>query len=273
MRKQFQAIIFIFFVAIFASSGAFLLRQGGYHSAAENAYRQAQQISDAAFAPEKHMVSSEPRTPSAVEEEPRYAKVLPDESLRFLLEMDLHVLRQTNEDVLGWIHIPDTPISYPLLQAEDNQTYLNKTWDGINNRVGSIYLECENKPDFSDFNTLIYGHCMKNGSMFGSLRDYSQQRYFAEHPYVYITTEDRFLQYEIFSAYEAPVVSDTYRLHVEDEETKRAVLEYSVTNSVLEDAKVPTTADSILTLSTCTGTGTYHSRWAVQAVLTEQWSR
>jgi sortase B len=187
--------------------------------------------------------------------------------------MDLCALRQTNADVLGWIHIPDTPISYPLLQAEDNQTYLNKTWDGANNSAGSIYLECKNEPDFSNFNTLIYGHRMKNGSMFGSLGNYSQQEYFSEHPYVYIITDDSVLQYEIFSAYEAPVVSDTYRLHVEDEETKQAVLEYSIASSVLKSAQVPTTADSILTLSTCTGTGTYHSRWVVQAVLTDRWSR
>lgn len=273
MNKQIRRITFIFLAAVFVGSGMLALRQVCYNSAAENAYQQAQDISSAEPAPEEPVTPPEEELPPVVEEEDPYSKEPLDESLRFLLEMDLEELRQTNADVLGWIHIPDTQLSYPLLQAEDNQTYLNKTWDGVNNSAGSIFLECKSQPDFSDFNTLVYGHRMKNGSMFGSLRNYNKQEYLAEHPYVYITTDDRVLRYEIFSAYEASVVSDTYRLYVEDEETKQAALEHFVSSSVLDSEQVPTTEDHILTLSTCTGTGTYHSRWVVQAMLLDQWKR
>lgn len=197
MRRQLQRIIFILLITIFSGRGALVLRQFYCNSAAEKAYLQAQQISDVKPAQKEYALTPGHETPLSVEKETLCSKEPPDEGLRFLMEMDLHALRGINADVLGWIHIPDTQISYPLLQTEDNQTYLNKTWEGSNNGVGSIYLECKSKQDFSDFNT----------------------------------------------------------------------------SSVVESALVQTTADTILTLSTCTGTGTYHSRWVVQAVLTDRWSR
>ncbi len=267
MQKHTKRIIVLLLISVFIVSGALVLRQISSRFTAENTYRKAQQIANLESPP----TTSGPDAPSRKESQTDKSSM--DENLQFLLETDLSALRQICEDVVGWIYIPDTPISYPLLQAEDNEEYLNKTWDGSRNRAGSIYLECKNEPDFQDFNTLVYGHRMKDGSMFGSLGDYSQQAYWEEHPYVYITTDHSVLQYEIFSAYEAPVTSDTYRLYVEDDETKRTVLEFFITSSVLKSTLTPTIEDSILTLSTCTGTGTYHSRWVVQAALTHKWNR
>ena len=195
------------------------------------------------------------------------------ENVQFLAELDLTALQEVNPEVLGWIHVPDTELSYPLLQTGDNDTYLNKSWDGKKNSAGSIFLETKNPSDFSAFNTIIYGHRMTNNSMFGTLRHYKTQEYLAENPHIYIALADEVRRYEIFSSYEAPVTSPTYWLNIEKEEHIEKALEHFIGSSVLESETVPTGEDQVITLSTCTGAGTYHSRWVVQAVLTDRWQR
>ena len=179
-------------------------------------------------------------------------------------------LRQTNPDVLGWITIPDTVISYPLMKAADNQEYLYQTWDGKYSKYGSIFLECRNSHDLSDFNTLIYGHNMLTDDMFGTLLDYGQQSHFESHPSIYVVTDAGVRRYDVFSAYEAQVISDTYRLIFEDNARKEAALELYTGASVLDTGIVPEADDVILTLSTCTGRGTADLRFVVQAVLAEE---
>lgn len=216
------------------------------------------------------VILPEPSVPMAVK--PEYMEPLPQEA-QLLRELDLTSLQQVNEDVLGWFYIPGTGISYPLMEVETRDEYLRRAWDGSYSRAGSIFLERRSSRDFSDFNTIIYGHHMRDDSMFGMLPEYAQQSYREDHPYVYIATADTIRRYEIFAAYEAPVTSDTYRLVFEDEKRKQDCLEQYMANSVWEPTRAPAVQDHILTLSTCTGTGTYHSRWVVQAVLTGQWRR
>ena len=182
-------------------------------------------------------------------------------------------LRQTNPDVLGWITIPDTVISYPLMKAADNQEYLYQTWDGKYSKYGSIFLECRNSHDLSDFNTLIYGHNMLTDDMFGTLPDYGRQSHFESHPSIYVVTDAGVRRYDVFSAYEAQVISDTYRLIFEDDARKEAALELYTGASVLDTGIVPEADDVILTLSTCTGRGTADLRFVVQAVLAEEVAR
>ena len=110
----------------------------------------------------------------------------------------------------SWILIPDTPINYPLMQEEDNNYYLERTWDHKSNAMGSIFLEHLSSPDLTDQNTIVYGHNMNDGSMFACLRNYREQDYFLEHPYIYILTDLGVYRYEIFSAYTASVKSNTY---------------------------------------------------------------
>lgn len=192
-----------------------------------------------------------------------------DEQTAAMLSIDLEVLRTTNPDVLGWIEIPGTVISYPLMQAENNQQYLYTTWDKKSSKFGSIFLECRSSRDLSDFNTIVYGHNMLTEDMFGTLLRYGEQSYFKAHPSIYIRTDDGVRRYDIFSAYEADVVSDTYRLIFEDDARRQSALDLYMSASVLETGLTPSVRDRILTLSTCTGRGTDDLRFVVQAVLTE----
>jgi len=190
-----------------------------------------------------------------------------DENAAYLLSMDLEALREVNPDVLGWICIPDSRISFPLMEAEDNQEYLYHTWDKKSSKYGSIFLECRNSRDLSDFNTLIYGHNMLTEHMFGTLTEYKDQSWLDAHPYVYIRLDSGVYRYRIFSVYEAQVVSNTYRLIFEDDARRQEALDLYTSSNWLKTGIIPTTADRILTLSTCTGRGTDHLRFVVQAVL------
>lgn len=180
--------------------------------------------------------------------------------------MDFTALREVNSDVLGWIVIPGTVISYPLLQGPDNDYYLNHTWKKWNSAVGAIFMEWRCDSDLSNFNTIIYGHRMRNGSMFASLKNYRQRSWWAAHPCVYITNDSGTYKYDIFAAYEVSVEGDTYRLGFSSETTRQNFIDYCLEQSVINTGIVPQTYESILTLSTCTGRG-HATRWVVQAVL------
>ncbi len=240
------------------SAGRIGLRLWDYHQT-EQARQQARE--QAAVAPLPPDQQEEVPPVSVVPSQP------PDEHMVRLLGTDLAQLRRTNPDVLGWITIPGTQLDYPFLQGEDNRYYLQHTWQGKRNAAGSVFLECKVSPDFSDFNTIIYGHNMKNGSMFGSLRQYRTQSHYQENPCIYIVDDAGVRRYEIFAAFEAEVVGYTYRLDLDTPEKKQAFLDYSAARSVIQTDLTPTVEDSVITLSTCTGNG-YDHRWVVQAVLT-----
>lgn len=188
-----------------------------------------------------------------------------DENIQSLLEIDLAALREVNEDVIGWIRIPDTPVDYPLLQWTDNEFYLKHTWKQVANGSGSIFMEWQNSPDFTDFNTIIYGHNMLSKSMFGSLRDYRNPKHVEIHPYVYIVNDQGIMRYDIFAMHKASVDSIMYGLKIDSEQKKTEFLRYAKDYSQIDTDITPTVEDKILTLSTCSGAG-YSTRWVVQAV-------
>ena len=188
-----------------------------------------------------------------------------DPNIRSLLEIDLEALREVNEDVIGWIRIPDTKIDYPLLQWTDNQFYLTHTWKQVGNGSGSIFMECNNKSDFSDFNTIIYGHNMRNKSMFGSLQDYRNPKHVESHPYIYIVNDTGILRYDIFAMHRAGIDSIMYGLKIDSEQKKTEFIRFAKDYSQIDTDIEPTPEDKILTLSTCSGAG-YGTRWIVQGV-------
>ena len=278
MKYNIRKFLPILLLSVFLCSGGLMLRQ--WHS--EQMDRQSnEKAQELVQLPEQTPAAEQVEIPEVeiplasepVEEalEPE-GSPLEDAALG-LLELDLQSLEEVNEAVLGWITIPGTDISYPLLEVEDNNEYLRRSWDGKDSRAGCIFLECKNRNDFSDFNTIIYGHNMRNGTMFHPLRDYLEPGHLEEHPYVYIVTEQMVRRYEIFSGYEAPVVSDTYRLYFENDERKQGALDYYLESAEVAGGPVPTVEDRVLTLSTCVGDGKYENRWVVQAVLTGEFPR
>lgn len=274
-RKVLTAVLF----ALLFIGAALSARQLHSYGAAKDAYDQAQQMafhtqpaSTQTTQPEE---TAEPTTQPTQPEttQPEQTQPPMDEHAKQLTQTDLQQLRGVNPDVLGWIYIPDTAVSYPLMYSTEAEQYLYQSWDGQQNRAGSIFLEHQNKTDFTDFNTIIYGHNMKNGSMFGDLVSYWQQEFADRHPYVYLVTDRGISRYAVFAAYEAGVQSNTYRLYFADDAQKQACVAEYLGQSLVQMPAVADGTAPILTLSTCTGTGTYETRWVVQAVLTEHWDQ
>lgn len=128
------------------------------------------------------------------------------------LKVDFTALQRVNSDVVGWIYCEGTEINYPVVQGEDNDFYLHRTYDGTENSAGSIFVEALNARNFADSNTIIYGHHMKNGSMFATLRNWADQEYYEEHPVFWLLTPKRNYQIKLFSGYTTPATSDTYTI-------------------------------------------------------------
>lgn len=257
MNKTLRRALILVLVLILAGSLVMLLLQQKQYHTGEDTYKQAEELAE--------MPNPAPE-PEKEEVEPEET-ILPDVYAEAMQDIDLVPVKKVNGDAIGWIRIPDTQLSYPLMQGDDNEYYLDHAWNGEATSVGSIFLEHQCSADLTDFNTIIYGHRMLNGSMFASLKYYNQLSYWEEHPYVYIKDEERTHRYAVFAAYEAPVQSYTYALSVEKAEVRQKVIDFALEQSVIDTGIVPTAADRIVTLSTCTGNG-YDSRWVVQAVET-----
>lgn len=183
--------------------------------------------------------------------------------------LDWEYLWEQNPDIYAWIYIPNTKIDYPILQsAYDDSYYLDYNLDGTKGRPGCIYTEKINAKDFSDYNTLIYGHNMRNGTMFHSLHEFSDKEFFDQEKYVFIYTPEKVLIYEIYAAYEFTDAHILYTYDCSTEEGFSSYLEqantYAVNGNVREGIEV-TPQDTIITLSTCTSTGS-QKRFLVQAV-------
>ena len=180
----------------------------------------------------------------------------PNAQVKPPIEVDFDKLKSVNEDVVGWIYVDALPdISYPIVKGKDNQTYLHQTYEKNYNFAGTIFVDYENSGDFSDCNTLVYGHNMKNGSMFGHLKKFREDdRLYKQDKYFWILTPERNYRYEIISAYTTGVNSDTYTLFKGPGEEFEKYLETIKGYSEIQtDDTDLTIKDKIVTLSTCTG--------------------
>ena len=134
--------------------------------------------------------------------------------LKAPMDIDFASLKSVNNDVVGWIYVEAVPdINYPIVHGKDNETYLHRTYEKNYNFAGTIFVDYENKGDFSDCNTIVYGHNMKNGSMFAQLKKFTQdEETYKKSKYFWIFTPEKNYRYEIISAYTTGVNSDTYTL-------------------------------------------------------------
>ena len=181
-------------------------------------------------------------------------------------KIDFEALIKRNPDVKGWIDIPDTKVSYPIVQGETNDTYIHSDIDKKEFRAGSIFIASENENPFTDLNTVIYGHNMNNGSMFNNIKSYTKQEFANEHPYVYIYLPDGTVsRYKVVSAHIIPEVSVLYNTAITDiQEFYELMLK---TSSIKVDFD-KSVGSPVITLSTCTSRGSESGeRNVVHAIL------
>lgn len=119
----------------------------------------------------------------------------------YVSPIDFAPLLATNPDTIGWIRVPDTKIDYPIVQSPDNQYYLHKDFEGKDSVYGTIYLDADSKSDFSGWNNPIYGHHMKDGSMFKDVVKFKDQDFFENHRYFEIYTPERTIHLKTLGCY------------------------------------------------------------------------
>ena len=184
--------------------------------------------------------------------------------------IDFEKLQEIAPDAYAWITVPGTQIDYPIVQhPTDNTFYLNHNPKGEYEFAGAIFTEDYNATDFEDPNTVIYGHNMKNGSMFQELHKFEDKAFFEEHPEFTIYTPDEVLHYHIFAAYTYDNRHLLKEFDFDDREVFRLYLEdilgmKSMSANIDKNAEIKED-DRIVTLSTCNGIN--EQRYLVQGVL------
>ena len=167
--------------------------------------------------------------------------------------IDFTQLLSVNSDIVGWLRLRALDLSYPVVQGKDNDYYLHRTFEKTDNFAGCLFVNSYNMGDFTDQNTIIYGHNMKNGSMFGKLKNFNDPEVFKKSRYFWIFTPDFIYQYRIFSASVVDKTGLTYQISFTDDEFDQFISR-AYSNSVVDNQDVTVTKeDRIVTLSTCTG--------------------
>ena len=181
--------------------------------------------------------------------------------------VDFATLQQMNPDTVGWIRFEEpSEISYPVVKGRDNEEYLTRTFEANDNKLGTLFVDKDNTGTFTDRNTIIYGHNMKNGTMFAQLLKYKEQDFFEKYPYFSIYTPDgKESKYQIFVA---GVVEDTavnYQFAFQSDEEFLNYIETVKGTSLYTPNVEIDAASQIVTLSTCTNVAD-EERFVVQAV-------
>ena len=162
-------------------------------------------------------------------------------------------LQKINPDIIGWIRMNETNINYPLLQAEDDDTYMNTDAEGRYSLSGAIFLHCANKPDFSDFNNIIYGHHMEKHMMFGDVGLFTEKKYFDEHPYGNLFFDGKDHGIEFYALLQADAYNETlFSVCADTSETRQAYLQEIEANAIYRRNIKITENDHLVLLTTCT---------------------
>lgn len=207
-----------------------------------------------------------------VKEEPKpVEEPEPEPVSKVEIPIDFAALQQQNPDVYAWIQVPGTEVDYPILQSSnDNTYYLNHTIDGEEKKEGAIFTENYNTKTFEDPNTVIYGHDMKNGSMFQSIHKYMDRSFFDNNRDIVIYMPDQILRYKIFAAYltDNRHLLMNYNFWSKDEYQQylNSIFSMRDMNAFIDTSMEVTNEDKIITLSTCYA-GISTQRYLVQAVL------
>ena len=165
--------------------------------------------------------------------------------------IDFDELSVINGDVVAWIRLDDSEIDYPVVRGENNDYYLNHLFNHQYNSSGCIFLDYRNHVDFSDKNSVIYGHHMKNGSMFAGITKYKNQAFYDEHPVFHLYTPQANYEIEIFAGYVADVRDNAWDVDFIDEADFSGWIDEQIQKSMFHSDVTPSAKDKIVTLSTC----------------------
>lgn len=164
------------------------------------------------------------------------------------LKEKVRELNQSYDSSIGWICVPDTNINYPIMQWEDNEYYLHRSYDGSYLYSGSVFLDWRCSSDFSGDVNMLYGHNMQNGSMFADVVNFINEDYFDSHRYGWLTTKDSVYRIEFFSVSQPESYSGVYNVLRSGDKWLRKLKSFNVID---REVKIEE-GDTVISLSTCT---------------------
>ena len=166
-------------------------------------------------------------------------------------DVDFDALREINPDVIGWLYYEGTPVDYPVVQGTDNDKYLHTLFDGTWGFFGTLFADCITEAPFRQFNTIVYGHHMKDGSMLATLNKLKDQSWCEDHPRFELVTPEGKYHLEIWAFLNQPSDSEIYTTNFHDTEQQAAYLSM-VQNLAQYTTGVSVSADDrLVILSTC----------------------
>lgn len=265
MRKKIQIIVLLLAIICGITGISKLLQErqaGKEYDDLRSLARQTELVSEEATERMTEVLLTEAVMTEALTEETEPPVEIP---------IDFAALQQENPDIYAWIQVEGTDVDYPIVQhAEDNAFYLNHSVTGEEAIEGAIYTEDYNSLDFEDPNTVIYGHNMKNGTMFRTLHNFEDRDFFDDHRDVTIYLPDEIRHYEIFAAYlyDSRHILQTYDFSDERifERYLDEILAIRDMSSFIDSSAELDKDSRIITLSTCYK-GMKDKRYLVQAVL------
>lgn len=174
----------------------------------------------------------------------------PQKEIEPPIAINFDALLDRNKDVIGWLHCPDTVINYPVVQGKNNDQYLRKDLNGKYLVSGTLFADYRNGELDEDANYIIYGHNMKNGTMFSSLGKYKQQSYYNQHPIMYYLTPDGNYKLELFAGLVVKRDDKIYLPNQSEEEFTELIEKCRAKSTFKSNVELEYN-DTIVTLSTC----------------------
>lgn len=180
-------------------------------------------------------------------------------------EVDFTSLKEINPDIIGWIYISGTKVNYPILRhSKSDDYYLSHTPEKKLNKLGSIYMHHDSDSGFLDAHTILYGHNMRSGQMFGELSNYRDSKFAEAHSDIWICLPEETLHCTVYSAYVCGVEDLTYTIgYALGGKRYGDFIRHTVEKSCFDIGKCPTDRERVITLSTCTDSGDVGKRFVV----------
>ena len=188
--------------------------------------------------------------------------------------IDFQLLQQINEDVAGWIYIPDTSIDYPILIGSTDTEYLEKDMEGNKSRTGCIFALSHANHNLSDARTLLFGHNMRQHTMFGELKRYLEDDFRNTHRKIYIYTEKWTMELEVFSVFVCTKTDDIFWKNplIDSVDYQDLLLELDERNQYMDIKKAGIEYyyhNQMFSLITCKGNAGSSDRLVVNAIMTD----
>lgn len=279
-NKTIRIILTIVFVAFIIAAGISTYKVISIYREYAKGVNEYDALEEYVEVTEEIETPNEPEEVKTVSEETPAPEAAKESKIKINLDIDTQSLKDINPDFIGWIYYEPLEISYPIVMDRGDEYYEHYSFEQERSASGAIFLDYVCKPNFTAFNSIVYGHNMKNGTMFGSLNELLKDTStIEENPYFYIFTDKEIFMYQIFAGYYASAKSNTYVMLQIDYsmEDKQKYLEYidSVAEYRNEDALSMASLDDdtmLCTLSTCHGVNS-GNRTVIHGVLVAREAR